>query len=125
MHISSTSYKGKLGEERLKSLLLARGYQIITQNYRCRSGEIDIVAQKGRQICFVEVKTRWKNYLDLSEVVNHVKQRRIVLAARHFLMQHQQTNLTYQFDVALLELQATGDLEIKYLENAFGGTEFD
>ncbi len=49
---------GKLGEDAAKDFLEHNGYRILCRNFRCRSGEIDIVALKGQILHFVEVKTR-------------------------------------------------------------------
>lgn len=51
---------GKEGEDRACAYLETCGYRIVERNFRCRSGEIDIVAaeERGGIICFVEVKTR-------------------------------------------------------------------
>lgn len=53
---------GKLGELAAGRYLRENGYEIITANYRCRLGEIDIIAKQNKYICFVEVKTRSENY---------------------------------------------------------------
>lgn len=49
---------GFVGENAAAELLRVKGYRILRRNYRCRLGEIDIIAAKGSQISFVEVKTR-------------------------------------------------------------------
>jgi len=49
---------GRAGEERAAAYLRGRGYEILARNWRCRQGEIDIVAARGSRIVAVEVKTR-------------------------------------------------------------------
>ena len=49
---------GRAGESRAAEYLDKKGYDIIVQNYRCRFGELDIVAEKDDALCFIEVKTR-------------------------------------------------------------------
>jgi putative endonuclease len=49
---------GAFGEAAARSHLLRAGYQILVSNWRCRIGEIDLVAQQGDQLVFVEVRTR-------------------------------------------------------------------
>lgn len=49
---------GKYGEERAAVYLDRKGYEILARNYRCRYGEIDIIAMDGDTLCFIEVKTR-------------------------------------------------------------------
>ena len=49
---------GAIGEELAEIMLLEKGYSILARNFRCRHGEIDIIAAKGGAVVFVEVKTR-------------------------------------------------------------------
>ncbi len=49
---------GQIGEEIAAKFLIQNGYSIVDRNWRTRYGEIDIIAQKDRTICFIEVKTR-------------------------------------------------------------------
>ncbi|CAG0930904.1 partial hypothetical protein, partial [Planctomycetaceae bacterium] len=49
---------GKQGEDEAAAFLEGKGYAVLERNYRCRYGEIDIVARDGRTVVFVEVKTR-------------------------------------------------------------------
>lgn len=77
---------GLAGETLACEALKAKGYYIISRNYSCPYGEIDIVAIKDKIICFVEVKTRSsQQYGTPGEAVNFRKQRHIRNAARYFL----------------------------------------
>ncbi len=49
---------GALGEEAAADLLRKSGYRIVARNHRCRSGEVDVIAEKGELLVFVEVRTR-------------------------------------------------------------------
>lgn len=49
---------GEIGENMAAEMLRSKGYDILRRNYRCRSGEIDIIAERYGELCFVEVKTR-------------------------------------------------------------------
>ena len=87
-------------------------------------GEIDLIAQKGRELAFVEVKLRRNaRFAEPREQVTAAKQRRILLAARNFLAQHPEYGEYYcRFDVA--EVYAPDGLqtakpEIRYYEHAF------
>lgn len=108
------------GEDEVCNELKKQGYSILTQNYRTRVGEVDIIAKKKNLIIFVEVKTRSSSYFSLSQVVTHTKQMRIMKATRQFL-QENQINLNahvIRFDVALVHIH-TQDLSIDIIENAF------
>ena len=76
---------GALAEERAAVFLQARGMQILARNYRCRQGEIDLIARDGRYLVFVEVKYRSSAcYADPLCAVNRAKQRKICRVADYF-----------------------------------------
>lgn len=113
---------GAWGEEFSAVYLRSRGYKILERNYRVRGGEIDIIAQKGGFLVFVEVKTRKSDaFGSAAEFVGPAKQRRLLLAAECYLSGHP-TELQPRFDV--IELYApegtdTKKPELRHLENAF------
>ncbi len=75
-------YKKNLGQEGEKiaiKYLQRLGYTIIEQNFRCKSGEIDIIAKEKEQIIFIEVKTRPSNrYGEQIQPVNSIKKKKIL-----------------------------------------------
>ncbi len=76
---------GALAEERAALFLQARGMQILVRNYRCRQGEIDLIARDGRYLVFVEVKYRNSACCaDPLSAVNRAKQRKICRVADYF-----------------------------------------
>lgn len=76
---------GALAEERAAVFLQARGMQILARNYRCRQGEIDLIARDGRYLVFVEVKYRSSACCaDPLFAVNRAKQRKICRVADYF-----------------------------------------
>lgn len=88
-------------EELAVSYLEKEGYQILEQNFRCRMGEIDLIAKDGNYLVFIEVKyrsdTRKGNAL---EAVNVRKQRVISKVAAYYMMLHQSEDSTpCRFDV--------------------------
>ena len=74
---------GRIGEEIASAFLQKKGYTILTRNFSCRLGEIDIIARNKEYLTFVEVKLR-KNaeHGEAREFVTRSKQKRILLAAK-------------------------------------------
>ena len=113
---------GDWGEDRAALFLRLHGYRIAERNFRCRQGEIDIVARKGGVIAFVEVKLR-KNaeHGEAREFVTYAKQRRVISAAQLWLMQND-CELQPRFDVIEIYAPEGADTRrpaIRHLENAF------
>lgn len=114
--------RGDWGEERAARYLRLHGYRILERNFRCRQGEIDIIARKGTFVAFVEVKQR-KNadFGEAREFVTWSKQRRILAAAELWLLKTR-CELQPRFDVIeVYAPEGTRTLrpEIHHLENAF------
>lgn len=90
---------GAYGEFCAAKYLKDNGYAILEMNYRCRFGEIDIIAQKDGIVAFVEVKTRENDrFASAAENVTPEKLRRIVTTAGLWISKHQ-TQLQPRFDV--------------------------
>jgi putative endonuclease len=69
--------------------LRAQNYEILERNFRCRQGEIDIIARDGEYLCFVEVKYRANGEAGhAADAVNYRKQQKIVRVAEYYLMKH-------------------------------------
>ncbi len=113
---------GQWGERQVAEKLRREGWTIAATNFRCRMGELDIVAQNERYLVFVEVKLRRDGrYGAACEAVTPSKQRKLRLAAQFYLLGHP-TGLQPRFDVA--EVYApqgvrTPEPDIYYIENAF------
>ncbi len=77
---------GSEGERAARSYLQSQGYNILECNYRCRYGEIDIVATDGEDMVFVEVRTkRSKSFGTPEESLSKAKQRRLILTSESYL----------------------------------------
>ncbi len=107
---------GKQYEEMAAKHLEEKGYKILETNFQIRGGEIDIIAEKGDMLSFVEVKYRLKNnYGHPLETVTLAKQKHICRTAlRYMNMKKLSYNRTITFDVI-----AINGSEIIHLENAF------
>ncbi len=113
---------GTWGEAQVASYLRKKGYRLLAHSYHCRFGEIDLIAQKGKMLCFVEVKTRSNLHYGLPrEYVTAAKQEKLRKTAAFYLSEHQM-DCPVRFDVAEVytdEQHSSGSVKIEYLENAF------
>jgi putative endonuclease len=111
---------GALGEEAAAGLLRAGGYRIVARNHRCRCGEVDIIAEKGELLVFVEVRTRATSLFGSpEETVDARKQRRVIAAARDYLAQRCGPARAARFDVIAV-LDGPKGPALTHFENAFG-----
>ncbi len=109
---------GSIYEEKAKEYLLEKGYQILAKNFRCRIGEIDLIARNEGYLCFIEVKYRsgmTKGYP--AEAINLNKIRRITRTAQFYMLLHKlPQNTPCRFDVVVIL-----EHEISLIKNAFDG----
>ena len=93
---------GKLGEDKACNYLEKNNYKIIERNFRCKQGEIDIIAKdlSKNELVFIEVKTRLSfNFGRPAQSVNIVKQKHLLNAADYFLFLNSINNTFIRFDV--------------------------
>ena len=111
---------GVWGELFTARYLRDNGFKIVTSNYSCRFGEIDIIAMKDDILSFVEVKTRAEDTLNRPmEAVNEEKQNKMRLTAESFLNYSKLKN-AIRFDVSEVWLDEDSKLvKLNYMENAF------
>ena len=112
---------GRWGEERAAEYLHGKRYRIVGQNFSCRFGEIDLIAENRAYLAFVEVKLR-KNaaFAQAREFVTAAKQQKLI-ASCDFWLTRNPTDKQPRFDV--IEIYgphgAAGDIRINHIENAF------
>ena len=111
---------GRLGEELACKYLKKAGYKILELNYRGRLGEIDLVAEEGECLVFVEVKTRsGLAFGHPFESINSRKQHQLIRAAREYLAVHGAEERVCRFD-AVAVLQSGGQaVQVELIKNAF------
>ncbi len=110
---------GEIGENLACAELERRGYAIVARRYRCRSGEIDIVALDGPTVVFVEVKTRdGAGYGSGADAVTWTKRRRLVATALDFVMRQRLAERPCRFDVVAIALGDQGP-SVEVYTNAF------
>jgi putative endonuclease len=103
---------GAAGERLAAARLQAAGYVIRAMNYRCAVGEVDIIAEEGGDIVFVEVKTRRGVAFGLpEEAVTPAKQRKLIAAAQTYLEEAETPEASWRIDVVGVALSVAGKLE--------------
>lgn len=124
-HVLNRKSLGQDGETLACNYLRKKGYKIIARNYRCKIGEIDIIARHKRTLIFCEVKTRnSREFGEPFEAVNKPKQDRLRYLAQSYLQSKYydrdfHKNLDYRFDVVSIILEPDTHSGITHLENAF------
>jgi putative endonuclease len=107
---------GARAEELCAELLRRAGLRVLARNWRCRHGEIDLVAEEGATLVFAEVRFRsGERFGGAAESVTAAKQARLVAAARLYLMRRPDADC--RFDVLLLDSLEPGS--IRWIRNAF------
>jgi putative endonuclease len=110
---------GDRSEDLAAQYLRQKGYTILDRNWRCRSGELDLIAEKDGLLVFCEVKSsRFPGEVHPEIRVDRRKQMKIVRSANQYLAQEQSAYSAIRFDVVVLKQSAGRDL-IEHLENAF------
>lgn len=103
---------GRLGERLAAAKLEERGYRILEHNFRCRSGEIDLIAEEGLDLVFIEVKTRRGSAHGLpEEAVDGRKARKLQEVALSYLDLHKLPDCSWRIDVVAVQFSSAGKLE--------------
>ncbi|MEA2013824.1 MAG: YraN family protein [Thermodesulfobacteriota bacterium] len=111
--------KGKEGEDIAAACLREKGYKIIERNYRCRYGEIDIIAMDGVDIVFIEVKSRKSDNFGLpEEAVGLTKQKKISKVALNYLIEKELVDHNARFDIVAIRFMSQGN-RVRLIKNAF------
>ncbi len=111
---------GQWGEDVACRYLSRKKYRIIEKNYRLKTGEIDIIAQKDEYIVFIEVKTRSSNqYGRPSQAVSDFKKKRIVKTALQFICEKKMLNQSIRFDIVEIDYATFNEYQVNHIENAF------
>jgi putative endonuclease len=112
---------GEAAENAALKHLTTLGLKLVTRNYRCRGGELDLVMLDGKTLTLIEVRYRSsENYGGASASVTWFKQRRIVLAARHLLAtQGHLRRYPARFDVIAVSGVLDRAPRIEWIKNAF------
>lgn len=114
--------RGQIAEELVQDKLSNTGLRLITRNFLCRLGEIDLIFQDHKEIVFVEVRARSNtNFAYPVETVGYRKQRKIILTAEFFLQKFSQyANKPCRFDVVGVDFSSSPP-HIEWIKGAFAG----
>jgi putative endonuclease len=111
---------GAYGERVAVRLLTDQGLEVLDRNWRCRAGELDVVARDGTALVFCEVKTRRASgFGHPVEAVTAVKRRRLRQLARAWLDAHDHHAPDLRFDVVGVLVPCSGPPRVTHLRNAF------
>ena len=103
---------GDLGENVACKYLQKNKYKIIEKNFRCKFGEIDIIAKKNKELIFIEIKTRKSITYGLPvEAITHIKQKHMYKTAQYFLYINKLENICTRFDA--IEIYKIDEKNIK------------
>jgi putative endonuclease len=115
---------GRFGEDLAAAHLTQAGLEVLDRNWRCREGELDLVAREGDELVFVEVKTRSSAaFGDPAEAVTRAKMARLRRLAVRWVLDHRETWLRarpeLRFDVVSVIRQPSGDPVVRHIRSAF------
>jgi putative endonuclease len=114
---------GNRGEKAARDYIRKRGYRIRETNYRCGRGEIDIIAEQGDCLVFIEVRTKTSlQFGSPEESITSIKQARLRRLAVRYLQQLEKLPREWRIDVVAVELDGKGKTtRIDLIENAVAG----
>ena len=116
LNMSESHELGKVGEDIACKYLTKKDYKIIAKNFRCKIGEIDIIAKYKDEIMFIEVKTRKKLSYGLpAEAVNEQKRKHILKTSRYYLYINKLQNKKVRFDI--IEVYKKDKFYINHIKN--------
>jgi putative endonuclease len=111
---------GEEGEKLAVRYLRLRRYRILKRNYRCKLGEIDIIAKRNDTLVFIEVRSRSDPYLaDPASTVDKIKIARTINAARYYLMENKLADAPCRFDVLAISFRQSKLPAIEHVQGAF------
>jgi len=113
--MDSTVIAGAEAEARAVALLVRRGYRIVERNFRCKSGELDVIAFDGDVLCFIEVRSRADaRHGDAAEMIDRRKQNQVSRVALSFISLRNPQFDRSRFDVVAI----TGD-HVELIQDAW------
>jgi len=116
---------GEIAEQKACDLLLENGLSVRARNYRTRQGEVDIIAEQGELLVFVEVRLRNNlTYGQPEESITPQKQRRILYASQHYLQKEKiNDSRPCRFDaICMTNSKTPNEFDVRWIKDAFGNS---
>lgn len=111
---------GDRGEMAACDFLRAQGYQILEKNYKCKLGEVDLVARRSGRLAFIEVKTRTSDHFGMpQEAVDLTKQEKIFKIAQWYLKEKKIEKAPIAFDVVAVLWKEGEAPDLRLIADAF------
>lgn len=113
--------RGRAAEEMAAAFLRREGYQIEAVNFRCKAGELDLIAREGQTLCFIEVRSRGSGQFGSAlESITPMKRRRFIRAVRWYLARRRPPWLgPMRFDVVAIQGRPDTPPSLALLRGAF------
>ena len=107
-----------LGENKACKYLQKNKYKIIERNFRCKFGEIDIIAKNNKEIIFIEIKTRERITYGLpAEAITYTKQKHMYKTAQYYLYINKLENICTRFDAIEIYIISEKEIKINHIKN--------
>ncbi|KTD72415.1 YraN family protein [Legionella tucsonensis] len=114
----TTYEKGRIAEEKALAYLKKQGLKLVTKNYNCRLGEIDLIMRDKEQLVFIEVRLRTSiQFGGGIASVTYAKKQKILKAATYYMLHHQNHDPALRFDVVSIDGKSAS---ISWIKDAFG-----
>lgn len=111
---------GEKGEDLAANYLKRNGFKVLVRGFQCRSGEVDVIAERKGEIHFVEVKTRQnENFGAPWEAVTPYKQSRLMKAAQYYVLKNPEAQKKAKMFSVLSILLHEETPHYEFFENAF------
>ena len=114
-----SSLLGRFGEILASSYLRKHGYYIVSANYTCRLGEIDLIAEDKKYLCFVEVKTRSENMKYAPADAVDISKRQKIISSSNLYLKDYANDRQPRFDIIEVYFENNEPVKIIHLKNAF------
>lgn len=121
MPLTPSAVLGKRGEAIARHYLLSKGYTILAKNYRHRKGEIDLIAQCGRQLVAVEVKSRTSLHYGVPEAAISEQKIELISATAGHFQEMRKLELEIRFDVITIYFPEGSLPRLLHIRDAFHG----